>query len=74
MTTPTRPYVIRDKQDTSAQPRLVRATNPAQALRHVTRDRFTVEPASASEVLDLIEDGIKAETAGAEPATEGGQE
>lgn len=43
--------------------RLVKATNQAQALRHVARDRFDVRVASALEVADLMASGVKVQDA-----------
>lgn len=46
---------------------LVKATNQAQALRHVARQVFTIKPATALEVADRMADGIKVEDATKEP-------
>jgi len=61
--TPTRIYRIDDgKTD-----RLVRATSPAQAVRHVTSG-MPVRVASQDDIAQLVAEGIKVETAAAEPA------
>lgn len=46
--------------------RLVRASNPAQALRHVARDTLIVKIASQDELVMNIAAGVKVETAGDE--------
>lgn len=49
--------------------RLVRAPNAAQALRHVATDTLHCQVASQDDLVELIEAGVKVETAG-EPAPE----
>lgn len=39
--------------------RLVRATNAAQALRHVVRDTLTVELATQEDLVRLLGAGVK---------------
>lgn len=63
MATATRPYIITGKDGAH---RLVQAGTQAQALRHVATDQFTVKAASASEVIELMQAGVKPETASAE--------
>lgn len=46
--------------------RLVRATNAAQALRHVVTDTLTVELASQEDLVRLLGAGIKVEAVNAE--------
>lgn len=46
---------------------LVKAANQAQAIRHVARNTFQIEVASAVQVADLIVAGVKVENASAEP-------
>lgn len=48
---------------------LVRATNPAQAARHVTRSRFSVEVASQDDLIRLMGASVKVEDATVEPPT-----
>lgn len=60
----TRIYVVRNS---SGAARVVQAPNPAQALRHVTKQEFTVRAATAVEVANLMSAGAKLELAGAEP-------
>lgn len=52
MSNEARIYVIRDRLNQST--RLVRANNPAQALRYVARDQFTVAPAKADDIAKLL--------------------
>lgn len=47
--------------------RLVKATNQAQAIRHVARNTFQVEVASAVQVADLMIAGTKVEQSSIEP-------
>lgn len=49
--------------------RLVRAPNAAQALRHVAADTLNVAVASQDDLVELIEAGVKVESAG-EPVPE----
>lgn len=41
--------------------RLVRAPNKVAAMRHFTRDMFTIEPASIDDVHRLSRDGVDIE-------------
>ena len=50
--------------------RLVRATNAAQALRHVVRDTLTVELATQNDLVRLLGAGVKVEAANAEDEQE----
>jgi hypothetical protein len=68
MTAPIRPYTVTDR-DTGAV-RLVRAATSAQAVRHATRTRFDVAPASAERVIELLGQGVRVETAGADEQAE----
>lgn len=61
MPTLTRLYLVTDGEKKS----LVRAPNPAQAIRHVAR-RITAEVASQDDIVALVSDGAKPETAGTE--------
>lgn len=45
---------------------LVEASTPAQALRHVSRETFTVDLPSSLEVAKLVASGITPEVAGEE--------
>jgi hypothetical protein len=47
--------------------RLVRATSPAQAIRHVARDRYRVAVASQETIVEMVSAGDPVETAGDEP-------
>lgn len=69
MATATRPYVVKDK--ITNKTRLVRATSQAAARNHCARDQFSVEAASANDVIDLIGQGHKVEEARAEDAGDG---
>lgn len=46
---------------------LVKAANQSQALRHVARNTFQIEVASAVQVADLMISGVKVEQASTEP-------
>ena len=56
----TRLYIVTAAQ---AAPRLVEATNPATALRHVARSLYSVAVASPKEVAALMAKGVTVETA-----------
>lgn len=49
-------------------PRLVRANTPAQALTHVTKNRFVVKVATQDQIVDALNDDVTVETAGEVPA------
>ena len=69
----TRLYVITGPGTPS--PRLIEASTPAQALRHVARDVFTVAVAGSLEVAQLMRSGVSVERAREEPiAAAAGQE
>lgn len=61
-----RPYIITHKS-TGAR-RLVRAASRTTARSHVARDQFTVEIASANDVIDLLQAGLAVEDARADAA------
>lgn len=63
------PYYAITNNATNTQ-RLVNAPNPAQALRHVSRETFSVKAATADTVVKLIQGGVILEVAKAEPKTE----
>lgn len=68
--TPTRIYKIQDADsmaDAGAY-RLVRAATPAQAVRHVTRERFIANVASQDDLVELLGHGLVVEVAGDEAA------
>lgn len=64
----TRIYVVSSKSNIASDRgnRLVRASNPSQALRHVAEGLFDVEVASQDQLVDLAGKGIKVENAGAD--------
>lgn len=64
MSTPTRIYIVR----IASSRRLIRAATPAQARSHVARSLVTVEVASQDDIVECMEQGIKPERAGEEPA------
>jgi hypothetical protein len=72
MSAATRIYVVRTKQPQPdgqpAQPRLVRCTHPAHALRHVAVDAFDVAVATHDDLEDLLGAGVKVERIGPEQA------
>jgi hypothetical protein len=53
-------YVVTDTQASTT--RLIEAHNPAQAVRHVTDERFAAKAASAALVAKLMGAGIKLES------------
>ncbi|HET7663864.1 MAG TPA: hypothetical protein VFK31_09525 [Rhodanobacteraceae bacterium] len=59
----TRIYTVWNKAD-PLKPRLVRASNKSQALRHVAEDTFGVSVASQEALLDCIQRGVDVEDAG----------
>ena len=58
----TRIYVV-DKRIGPSEARLVRAENPSQAIRHVTRGLFDAGVASQDDLVELIAKGIAVEDA-----------
>lgn len=58
MAATTRVYVV---TDTTGNRRLVRATHPNHALRHVAESAFTVAVATVDEALALSAKGVKVE-------------
>ncbi len=56
-----RVYIVKDKLNQST--RLVRAANPAQALRYVAQDTFAVAPAKTDDLVKLIGTNIQVENA-----------
>lgn len=66
----TRIYRTRNKLNPTEKHRLVEAGTRAQALGHVVRGTYEATPASPKEVAQLMSEGIKLETAGAEPEAE----
>lgn len=61
MTAEARVYIVKDRLNQST--RLVRATNPAQALRFVATDQFTVAPAKTNDLVALLGSNIQVENA-----------
>lgn len=58
----TRLYEVNDTK--AATTRLIEATNPAQAMRHIAASRFTVEVPNTLRVAELMQAGVKVEKAG----------
>lgn len=56
----TRIYVVTNG---AAEPRLVKASTPAQAIRHVTRPMYKAEVASQDALVAALTKGVKVETA-----------
>lgn len=54
--TPTRIYCVKSTAE-GAKPRLVRATHPSTALRHVAEAVYTVDVATQDELVDLLAAG-----------------
>jgi hypothetical protein len=76
MAAPTRVYLISPRTvaaGTARECRLVRATHPAHALKHVADTAFSVEVAKQEDLIDLLGLGTKVEDIGPEqrelPAT-----
>lgn len=67
----TRIYYVADKA--TKKPRLVRASHPSVAVRHVAADAFDVRVASQDDLLSAFEAGVTVEKIAAEqqelPAT-----
>jgi hypothetical protein len=61
MTTEARIYIVKDRLNQST--RLVRAGNPAQALRFVANDQFVVAPAKTNDLAALLGTSIQVENA-----------
>lgn len=67
MATPTRHYVIRDTEKQIVG--LVEAASPSQAMRHHVRQMFTATPATAEDAYEAAVNGIRFESATAEPGS-----
>lgn len=65
MAIPTRIYKVVPQADIGAA-RLVCASHPSHALRHVVADTFAVTVATQDDMVAAFERGIKIETIGAE--------
>lgn len=63
-TTTTRLYIIRSKSDKAAAPRLVKAPNSAQALRHVAADTLSVSVPTQDELIAAVQAGVVPENSG----------
>ena len=61
MTTEARVYLVKDRLNQST--RLIRANNPAQALRYVANDQFSVSTAKANDLVALLGSNIAVENA-----------
>ena len=59
-------YIVRNKTDGENTSRLILAGNPAQAMRHVANDLFAVKAASATDVAELMSNGVQLEKSKAE--------
>lgn len=69
MTATKRLYIIRNKVDAGARPRLVKAFNASQALHHVAVDTLSVSVPTQDELIAAIQAGIAPESTG-KPADE----
>jgi len=65
MATQTRIYKVAPASE-GGTARLVRASHPSHALRHVAADAFTVKVASQDDLVAAFERGTKVETIAAE--------
>jgi hypothetical protein len=56
-------YLIKElgKENEKANIRLVRAGSKAQVLRHLVKDRFSIENPSTADVGDYVEAGVPIE-------------
>lgn len=63
--TPSRRYVVTDKVGGTIT--LCKATNPAQAINYVTRDRFSIRVATIDDVLGIDPKTILDATTGVHP-------
>lgn len=52
-------YVVTDTE--TQNQRLIRASTRAEAVRYASRSRFTVEPASQDDLVNLLPNGVKIE-------------
>jgi hypothetical protein len=68
MATTTRIYTVTGPAGST--PRLVRAANPSQAIRHVVVNQFSADPAGQDVLVKLVGEGAKVETAGVELQSE----
>ena len=59
--TPTRIYLV---TATDGEARLVRASTPAQAIRHVARERYRCNVAAQETLVEMLSAGDPVETAG----------
>lgn len=63
----TRIYVVSEHADPAdavgVVKRMVRASTPAQAIRHVVAPRFTAEVATTDDAVTLASNGVKVEDA-----------
>lgn len=57
-------YLVQDTDTTTKA--LVRASNQAQAIRHVARNRLSVTVASQDDLVEQLAAGVKVEDAGAD--------
>lgn len=68
MASAVRTYKVVEKADSkdgkvTVAVRLVKASNPAQALRHVAEPRFEISVAKMDDVVELVSKGTKVEIA-----------
>lgn len=68
MSTQTRIYLVTDTE--SGKKRLIRATNQPQAVRHASRNKFSVEVAGQDDLVSLVASGCPVEEAGADDQAE----
>lgn len=64
----TRIYIVRDPEIDGAE-ELVEASSASAAMRHVATRRYTVKAATPKEVAELMQNGIRMQTAGEEATT-----
>lgn len=61
MATTTRVYKVKPKADGGEKARLVRASHPAHALRHVADGEYQVEVASQDDLITMLQSGCPIE-------------
>ena len=57
-------YIVRDARQTPSRERLVRASNKAQAIRHVAEGSFSADVAGQNDLVFLIGQSVAVENVG----------
>lgn len=69
MATATRPYIVTNTA--TKEKRLIQAATQAQARNFAARNLFTVEAASGNDVIEIMQAGVKPETATVDDGKDG---